>query len=223
MCGSERTLSNAKSYCGVIDTHCRWSSDVTQRLRQILKKLSTREGSIPSYLWPRAVKIVWQTCLSYKRSLVLPSLHYAVARLPLSRWWTGIPLKSFWRNQVGSICVVVHMPHINPSGRNIWTLYACPSWFIYARISGVYTFVQRVEQDIDGSGLPLCCLIGSLSLGKDSSSGLWYTTVWPHETFFWGLLQIFYFVNRYSLLFALIGMCAIFYTHRGRLTLSLAL
>ena len=55
---------------------------------------------------------------------------------------------------------------------------------LYMRVFLASSFLQHVEQHIDGSGLPHCCLIGSLSLGIESSSGLWYTTYWPQETFF---------------------------------------
>ena len=89
---------------------------------------------------------------------------------------------------------------------------------LYAHVFSAYIFVRHLNIAqmgvvyVTAVWLGICLWKEGLQMGH----GMQY---WgAEETFFWVSLQIFYFINRYSLLFALVGMWALLLHVPGELT-----
>jgi len=91
----------------------------------------------------------------------------------------------------------------------VWQPHACPPWPLY--VSWRYqTYLAWLIWNLVGSGSRRLGSIGNSSRGRSLSGGHWWVPLQILSNQCWRCPKIFYFLNRYCLLFALIGMCVVF-------------
>ena len=149
--------------------------------------------------------------------------HFITLSLVLLSWDDGLELPGWTSERVECVVCVLFLCRTLTWVVEVFERFMHVLLGLYAHVFPAYIFVQRLNNAQMGMVYVTAVWLG-ICLWKEElqmAHGMQYCG--DEGEFFWVSLQIFYFVNRYSLLLALVGMWALLLHAPEELTPALAL